>query len=285
MRNIARHLDWRLYGSLALLAGALAGIAVLVVVILRENTAPAARASASSKTPLIATVRTPPAPVSLAPATSPAMASLAPMSAPIGSPYPPSQPSAAPRPLGGELRVFDAEPPTDGSSAAPPSSGSPRTAMRQPSAPRYDDEVRRTPAYAPRYDDEVRRPSAHAPAPAARLAPASPVERFQAAPPPTRYPAGVLTGAEIARIKSRLRLTPEQEPHWRPLEPLLRDIGQQQMANVRASKGADVALSSEMTSRLYTVAGPLLNTLRPDQKDELRRLARSMGLTNVASMI
>ena len=46
---------------------------------------------------------------------------------------------------------------------------------------------------------------------------------------------GVLTPPEIMRVKASLRLTPDQEPHWRPVEAQLREIGRLQMAQVNAA--------------------------------------------------
>jgi hypothetical protein len=37
--------------------------------------------------------------------------------------------------------------------------------------------------------------------------------------------------------------------------------------------------------RLYYAAQPLLGTLRPDQKERVRSLARSLGYANLASML
>lgn len=94
---------------------------------------------------------------------------------------------------------------------------------------------------------------------------------------------GVLTLAEIGRIKSTMRLTREQEPQWVPVERALRDIGRQQTANVNAGKKPEI--NSGSVQRLYSAAGPLLGTLRPDQKEQIRKIARQMGYNSVASMI
>jgi hypothetical protein len=94
---------------------------------------------------------------------------------------------------------------------------------------------------------------------------------------------GVLTMAEIARLKSSLRLTAEQEPHWRPVEAELRQIGKLQKAQVDAGRKPDVAQSS--FQQLYYAARPLLGVMRPDQKERVRGLARQMGYGSVASMI
>jgi hypothetical protein len=94
---------------------------------------------------------------------------------------------------------------------------------------------------------------------------------------------GVFTPAEIARLKSSLRLTPDQESLWRPLEAELRKVGKLQMASVDSGGKADIPRSAY--EPLYRVGMPLLQSLRPDQKERVRILARKMGYGTVASMI
>ena len=96
----------------------------------------------------------------------------------------------------------------------------------------------------------------------------------------------LMTSGRVARIKEALRLTPDQEPHWSPVESALREIGRQQVdAQRRGHKLPKDALSPEVTQQLYWSAGPLIMSLRPDQKNEARSLARSMGLERVASLL
>ncbi len=94
---------------------------------------------------------------------------------------------------------------------------------------------------------------------------------------------GVMTAGEIARIRSSLRLTAEQEPLWRPVEAVLRDIGKQQMAQIR--NGGSHEVESSAMQRVYWAARPLLAALQPGQKEQVRKLARSMGYTSMASML
>jgi hypothetical protein len=97
---------------------------------------------------------------------------------------------------------------------------------------------------------------------------------------------GVLTHGEIAQMRRALRLTPDQEPYWPSVEALLRELGTQQIALMRAGgKPEDVFNSRGITGRLYWAAGPLLARLRDDQKAEVRKRARLMGFASVASMI
>jgi hypothetical protein len=94
---------------------------------------------------------------------------------------------------------------------------------------------------------------------------------------------GVLTMAEIARLKTSLQLTPDQEPLWRPLEAELRKIGRMQMALVHSGQKPEIPQSEHQP--IYQAAMPLFATLRPDQKERVRIIARRMGYGSVASMI
>lgn len=96
---------------------------------------------------------------------------------------------------------------------------------------------------------------------------------------------GVLTSAEIVRVKSRLRLAPDQERAWPPVEAALAEMGRQQIALIRHGQEPRISQSDWPPGRLYAVAGPLLQTLRPDQMEAVRRLCRSLGFESVASMI
>jgi hypothetical protein len=155
-----------------------------------------------------------------------------------------------------------------------------------------------------RLEQEPEKPAAEPEAPPARITPRAPATAAVrepasppvAAPPPAprapivakppepRY-EGVLTPTEIARMKSNLRMTPEQYQYWPPVEVILREIGQQQMALVRAGRKPDEAFGGGITGRLYWAARPLLGVLREDQKVEIRKRAHSMGFGSVASMI
>ena len=122
------------------------------------------------------------------------------------------------------------------------------------------------------------------PRPLVEVRKSSVVPELQTAIPTTRY-RGVLTMAEIARIRHNLRLTPDQEPAWPPVEAALGEIGRQQIALIRHGQEPRISQSDWPPSRLYSVAGPLLRTLRPDQIEAVRRLCRSLGFESVASML
>jgi hypothetical protein len=113
----------------------------------------------------------------------------------------------------------------------------------------------------------------------------APPELKRAVPPPRLEKDGSLTVEQIARIKANLHLTPEQEQHWAPVEAELRNIARQMAADKVAGKKPKVTINAETAQRLYWAAGPLIMSLRDDQKQEARRLARNMGLEQVASLI
>lgn len=62
-------------------------------------------------------------------------------------------------------------------------------------------------------------------------------------------------------------------------------MGRQQIALLRQGQEPRISQSEWPPGRLYSVAGPLLQVLRPDQKETVRRLCRSLGFEAIASMI
>lgn len=122
------------------------------------------------------------------------------------------------------------------------------------------------------------------PRPMVEIKKSSVVPELHTALPAVRY-RGVLTATEIVRIKHNLRLTPDQEPAWPPVEAALAEMGRQQIALLRQGQEPRISPTDWPPGRLYAVAGPFLQILRPDQKETVRRLCRSLGFENVASMI
>ena len=82
---------------------------------------------------------------------------------------------------------------------------------------------------------------------------------------------GVVTESKVAQLRARLRLTAEQLPLWQPVEAALR---------YHARAGSSTA---EVQSVLGT-AQPLIQTLTAAQKRSAAAFARSVGISNVASM-
>ena len=97
--------------------------------------------------------------------------------------------------------------------------------------------------------------------------------------------SNVLTVAQIQRIKRTLKLTQDQEGYWPPVEAALRNIAKEQAAQKPNGKPSKMTVSPDASQKLYWAAAPLIMSLRYDQKHEARRLARSMGLEEVASAI
>ena len=103
---------------------------------------------------------------------------------------------------------------------------------------------------------------------------------------PTR-PGALLNDAQIASIKSRLKLTPEQQRHWPAVEAALRDVSWRRSGKDarKASGTVPGTIDTGSVERLKSAAIPLVMTLREDQKNEVRKLAHLMGLDQVASQI
>jgi len=98
----------------------------------------------------------------------------------------------------------------------------------------------------------------------------------------------LLSDAQISGIKERLKLTSDQEYYWPGIENALRGIARKIHAARQHDPNATAAQidpDSAEVSQLKSAAMPLLFQLREDQKDEVRKLARIIGLEKVASAI
>jgi hypothetical protein len=108
-------------------------------------------------------------------------------------------------------------------------------------------------------------------------------------------PGSVLNYAQIASIKKRLNLTPDQEPLWPALETALRNVsyvGKAREIKV-ASLGNGTTGAGPMTyidtnsaevQQLKSAALPLIMRLNDEQKREVKSMAYIMGLESVASL-
>jgi len=120
-----------------------------------------------------------------------------------------------------------------------------------------------------------------APAPAANPPAAS-------AHPPAASRAGyILDDAQIAGIRKRLHLTPDQERMWPAVEAALRNMAYKRMQQASA-RGATqnaqaAAVDPEAVEGLKSAAVPLIMSFSSEQKDEVRSLAHVMGLDQLAS--
>jgi hypothetical protein len=111
-------------------------------------------------------------------------------------------------------------------------------------------------------------------------------------PPPPPAPAGaggVLDDGQIAGLKGRLRLSSDQAEYWPAVEAALRDVVRTHLRGTsnRIARGGrmNIDVNSPEVQKLIYAAMPLLMRLREDQKTEVRKLARVIGLERVASQI
>lgn len=103
--------------------------------------------------------------------------------------------------------------------------------------------------------------------------------------------AVMVSYAQIARLKSDLKLTPEQEPLWPAVERAFRDIGRQQVENSAAqglvqgikARAAAIGMNALALRHLATAAYPLIKTLNAEQKQSALVFARSIGLDSVVA--
>ena len=101
----------------------------------------------------------------------------------------------------------------------------------------------------------------------------------------------VLNDAQIAAIKSRLHLSPDQEQMWPAVEAALRTIAYSKTREGRRRGGAT---STEVASLdpygpevqgLKSAAFPLIMSFSDEQRSEVRTLAHVMGLDQLASQL
>jgi hypothetical protein len=98
--------------------------------------------------------------------------------------------------------------------------------------------------------------------------------------------AYILDDAQIASIKARLHLTPDQEQMWPAVEAALRNIAYNRTQQARGGGGANLqaqAFDPNAVQGLKTAAVPLIMSFNEEQKEEVRNLAHVMGLDQLAS--
>lgn len=132
-------------------------------------------------------------------------------------------------------------------------------------------------------------PDIEAPKPAAPIAmPVAPQKQKAAAKPAPQKSYALLSDVQIAGIKERLKLSSAQESYWPPVENALRAVARKIHATRQAdpgAAGAPIDPDAEEVQQLKSAAMPLLFQLREDQKQEVRSLARIIGLEKVAAQI
>jgi hypothetical protein len=107
-------------------------------------------------------------------------------------------------------------------------------------------------------------------------------------------PGYVLNDTQIASIKGRLHLTPDQEQMWPAVEAALRNIAYARAQQARESHGPHgrgaplsdtqtAAVDPNAVQGLKSAAVPLIMSFNAEQKEEVRNLAHVMGLDQLAS--
>ena len=124
-----------------------------------------------------------------------------------------------------------------------------------------------------------------APDPVALSSAPKPKVASKPAPPPQKSYA-LLSDAQIAGIKDRLKLSSSQESYWPAVENALRAVARKIHATKQSDpNGVPIDPEAEEVQQLKSAAMPLLFQLREDQKREVRTLARLIGLEKVAAQI
>jgi hypothetical protein len=167
------------------------------------------------------------------------------------------------------------------------------SAEQQQTAAGIADPVREALAYAPA-DAEMPMPTKPAATAAAAQAPAAevaaPHQKPAAIKPEIQKAYALLSDGQIAGIKERLKLSSSQEYYWPAVESALRAVAKKlhatrQVANAKPGSMPAIDPDSDEVQQLKSAAMPLLWQLRDDQKDEVRKLARLIGLDKVAAAI
>ena len=101
-------------------------------------------------------------------------------------------------------------------------------------------------------------------------------------------PGFMFDDAQIASIKERLHLTPDQQQMWPAVEAALRNIAytRAQQARRRAVSGETTQaadIDPDSVAGLKSAAVPLIMSFDEEQKQEVRDLAHVMGLDQLAS--
>jgi hypothetical protein len=142
-------------------------------------------------------------------------------------------------------------------------------------------------AYASAAPADIEAPRIAAPA-AMPPAPLAPPKPKAANKPPQQKSYALLSDMQIASIKQRLRLSSDQESYWPAVERALRAVARKIHATRQSdpnATGAPIDPDAAEVQQLKSAAMPLLFQLREDQKEEVRTLARMIGLEKVAAQI
>ncbi|MBR0969210.1 MULTISPECIES: hypothetical protein [Bradyrhizobium] len=127
-------------------------------------------------------------------------------------------------------------------------------------------------------------------APAAAEVPAVevPAKPKVVAKPQPQKSYSLLSDVQISGIKDRLKLSSSQEYYWPSVEAALRNVVRKISANKLSNphgQAVPIDPNCDEVQQLKSAAMPLLFQLRDDQKEEVRKLARIIGLEKVAQQI
>ena len=125
-------------------------------------------------------------------------------------------------------------------------------------------------------------------APAMPIGPPAPGKPKAASKPAPQKTYALLSDVQIAGIKDRLRLSASQESYWPAVETALRAVARKIHTTRQGDANAaapPIDPDSAEVQELKSAAMPLLFQLREDQKNEVRALARIIGLEKVAAAI
>jgi hypothetical protein len=99
-----------------------------------------------------------------------------------------------------------------------------------------------------------------------------------------------LPRVDIVRIKGVLKLTPEQQPYWAPVEAALRSLSREQdqsegFIHRISHRVVSVMLDSAAIARIGAAARPLVRVLDDRQKQDAISLCHEMGLGPVLAAL
>jgi hypothetical protein len=101
------------------------------------------------------------------------------------------------------------------------------------------------------------------------------------APKPVHRSNAVLNDSQIAGIKKRLALTPDQERYWPAVEAELRKMEYSKKSPQSGSRMASIDTSKMDVEGLKSAGFPLVMSFSDDQRRELKSLAHLLGLESV----
>jgi hypothetical protein len=137
---------------------------------------------------------------------------------------------------------------------------------------------------------EIAAPVQASPLPAPTRVAAVPVKEIKVVAPAARRvinrPGYMLNDAQIASIKARLHLTPDQERMWPTVEVALRNMTYTHAPEAHGRSSAtneSASVDPDSVQGLKSAAVPLILSFNTEQKDEVRNIVHVMGLDQLAS--